>query len=162
MQIPFGGEQPLHQRCGTTPQDRMTGQDQFMSHCGQGVTFPDAWFPHGDHIDGCLQKGSALEPFQLEFQGWAKMPRLKGQKGLSCRQARLAQQPCGPSCYALLSRAWPAQTDTLHARGSLSPPSRPDPYRWLPCHPNSTPPAGSAIRSPDSSDYAWTLREGRN
>src|SRR6266567_3766256 len=73
MQIPFGGEQPLHQRCGTTPQDRMTGQDQFMSHCGQGVTFPDAWFPHGDHIDGCLQKGSALEPFQLEFQGWAKM-----------------------------------------------------------------------------------------
>src|SRR6266699_407897 len=84
MQIPFGGEQPLHQRCGTTPQDRMTGQDQFMSHCGQGVTFPDAWFPHGDHIDGCLQKGSALEPFQLEFQGWAKMPRLKGQKGLSC------------------------------------------------------------------------------
>src|SRR6266699_3729052 len=88
------------------------------SHCGQGVTFPDAWFPHGDHIDGCLQKGSALEPFQLEFQGWAKMPRLKGQKGLSCRQARLAQQPCGPSCYAL--------------------------------------------RSLDSSDYAWTLREGRN
>src|SRR5260221_12651559 len=103
MQIPFGGEQPLHQRCGTTPQDRMTGQDQFMGHGGQGVTFPDAWLPHGDHIDGCLQKGSALEPFQLQLQGWAKMPRLKGQKGLSWRQARLAQQPCGPSCYALLS-----------------------------------------------------------
>src|SRR5713101_8834281 len=81
----------------------MTGQDKLIGHGSQSVTFSDARFAHSHHIHSSLQKGSALESLQLQLQSWAQMACLKGQKGLSCWQASLTQQPCGPPCDTLLS-----------------------------------------------------------
>jgi hypothetical protein len=38
-QVPFGGEEPLHEGTGWRPEDSMIRQDEFIPKCGQHVTF---------------------------------------------------------------------------------------------------------------------------
>ena len=67
-QIPFGGQEPLHQGAGWRPEDGMTRQDEFIPKCGEHVTFPDARLPNGNDIDRLLQERSWFESLDLELQ----------------------------------------------------------------------------------------------
>ena len=89
-QVPFGGEEPLHERAGWRPPDGMTRQDELIRKCGQHVTFSNAWFPHRDDIDRVLEKRAALEPLDLELERGRKPRKLESTEGFLQRQARLA------------------------------------------------------------------------
>src|SRR5258708_9637638 len=81
-QVTVGSQESLDQGSGARPQHRMTGQDEFVAHGSQGVTFPNPGTAHSNHIDGGLQKCSAPEPLELQLKGRGESCQVEGAKGL--------------------------------------------------------------------------------
>lgn len=84
--------------------------DQLKPNGGQGVCFPNARSPNGDHIGGALQEGSTLEPLNVHLEGTGQCAEIKGAKGLLSGEETLSSQPCGASLDAqvvLMSRSLP-------------------------------------------------------
>src|SRR5260370_41467506 len=81
-QIPFGGQQPLHQIRGRRPEHRMACQDELVAKRCRAVTFPHSWSPNGDYVRGALQKTPRGEPLKVKLKlGWQTL-EIKIAKGL--------------------------------------------------------------------------------
>jgi hypothetical protein len=59
----------------------MTRQDEFISKCGEYVTFPNAWFSHRDDIDRVLEEGTGFESLDLELERGRESLQVKGAEG---------------------------------------------------------------------------------
>src|SRR5947209_3876621 len=67
-QVPFGGEESLHEGACWRPEDAMTRQDEFIPKCGEDVAFSNAWFSHRNDIDRVLEEGPRFESLDLELE----------------------------------------------------------------------------------------------
>ena len=59
----------------------MTRQDEFISKCGEYVTFSNARFSHCDDIDRVLEEGTGFESLDLELERGREPLQVKGAEG---------------------------------------------------------------------------------